>query len=71
MQRIALEYFWMWFTSLLNICLYCILALVIKGFVVFNGWRVRFPPKEERMQVGLRDLPGCKTTDSLAIQMLL
>jgi hypothetical protein len=69
-QRIALEYFWMWFTSLLNIVLYCILALVIKGFVVFNGWHMRFPSKEERQQVGLRDLPGCKTTDNLAIQML-
>lgn len=71
MQRIALEYFWMWFTSLGNIVLYAILALVVKGYMEVDGWTVRFPKQEDRMHLTLRTAQGSKDSHGLAMQMLL
>jgi len=61
----------MWFTSLLNIVLYAILALVVKGFVVIDGWSVRIPKQDDRVHLRLRTVQGAKNSDGLALQMLL
>jgi hypothetical protein len=67
-QRIALEYFWMWFAALLNIILYALIALVIEGIIVFSGWKIIMPAKAERVHMRLR---GGKPSNVLAGQMLL
>jgi len=41
-ERIALEYFWMWFTAFVNLICYIIIALVIKGIIVIDsGVKIR------------------------------
>lgn len=50
-ERLGLEYVWMWITCLLNFVLYTVLIFVVKGYVVFNGWKVRFPRQEDRVKV--------------------
>jgi hypothetical protein len=61
----------MWFTSLGNIILYALLALVVKGYVVFNGWKMHIPPREDRVHLQLRTINGAKNANGLAMQMLL
>ncbi|KAF5385417.1 hypothetical protein D9757_005381 [Collybiopsis confluens] len=41
-ERIALEYFWMWAAALINLLCYGIMALVVKGALVVDGMRFRF-----------------------------
>ena len=43
-QRIVLEYLWMWITAFLNFILYIPIALVIMfdATVAMNGWHIRF-----------------------------
>ncbi|KIP12487.1 hypothetical protein PHLGIDRAFT_124026 [Phlebiopsis gigantea 11061_1 CR5-6] len=52
-QRIVLEYLWMWITALLNFALYIPISLVIicDATVIVHGWRIRFvrnPPSYHR-----------------------
>jgi hypothetical protein len=67
-QRLALEYIWMWLAAFLHIILYALIALVIQGVVMFNGWRIVVPSKSERVHLRLR---GDKESHAYAAQMLL
>jgi hypothetical protein len=58
----------MWFAAFFNIILYVLIALVIDGIIVFNGWRIIVPAKAERVHLRLR---GGKPPAALARQMLL
>jgi hypothetical protein len=58
----------MWLTAFLNILLYALMALVINGLVVINGWKLIIPVKSERAHLRLR---GGKPSSVLARQMLL
>jgi hypothetical protein len=40
LERIALEYFWVWLAAFLNILIYIFLALVINGVVVLESGRI-------------------------------
>lgn len=44
MQRIVLEYMWLWITSFINFILYIpmALAIVYDSTVVVHAWRIRF-----------------------------
>jgi hypothetical protein len=44
-QRMALDYAWMFVAALFNIVAYVPLYLVLKGYVAFDGWRVYRPSK--------------------------
>ncbi|KAL0951350.1 hypothetical protein HGRIS_008054 [Hohenbuehelia grisea] len=41
-ERIALEYFWMWFSAFGNIILYVLLTFFLKGMISFDNHRVHF-----------------------------
>ncbi|TFK56974.1 hypothetical protein OE88DRAFT_1730405 [Heliocybe sulcata] len=69
-QRIALEYFWLWFTALLNIALYVPLALVLKGYIIIDGMKVRVPRGEERTHLKITSSNGMKDAGRLALEML-
>jgi hypothetical protein len=71
-QRIALEYFWMWFAALLNIVLYAAIALALRGTLVVRGWRPRVPAPHERahLRLNMRTRDD-KSSGALASQMLL
>lgn len=70
-ERIALEYFWMWFTALLNIALYVPLALVLKGYIIIDGFKVRVPRRDERSHLNMTNSNGMKDAGRLAMEMLL
>ncbi|KAL4241711.1 hypothetical protein ABKN59_000865 [Abortiporus biennis] len=67
-QRIALEYFWMWMTSLLNIALYVPIALVLKGVIVVSGFRVSIVKRKDRVR--LSEISGKDSNAYLATKML-
>lgn len=71
MQRIVLEYLWMWIAALLNIVLYIPMALVIKGVVVFDGVKICFTSKKERIDMDLAIPQSARLSQSVAKQMLL
>ncbi|EPQ60547.1 hypothetical protein GLOTRDRAFT_135219 [Gloeophyllum trabeum ATCC 11539] len=69
-ERIALEYFWMWFAALLNIALYVPLAFVLKGYIIIDGLKVRVPRREERSHLNMTSSNGMKDAGRLAMEML-
>ncbi|KAI0080281.1 hypothetical protein K474DRAFT_299653 [Panus rudis PR-1116 ss-1] len=68
-QRIALEYFWMWMTALLNILLYVPIALRLGGFFVVEGRRVRVLNWRARQQLNTV-LDRGDTSHNIAVKML-
>ncbi|CAL1695298.1 unnamed protein product [Somion occarium] len=68
-QRIALEYVWMWISSLLNIVLYVPIALVLKGVIAVSGGRLRVLHRRERRRLS-EVLHTKEATDHVAIKML-
>ncbi|KDQ63396.1 hypothetical protein JAAARDRAFT_169182 [Jaapia argillacea MUCL 33604] len=69
-QRIALEYFWLWFTAFLNIALYVPLALVLGGFIIIDGFKIRIPNKEERGHLRVSSINGTRDARHLSMKML-
>ncbi|KZT30679.1 hypothetical protein NEOLEDRAFT_1186492 [Neolentinus lepideus HHB14362 ss-1] len=69
-QRIALEYFWLWSTALLNIALYVPLALVLKGYIIVDGLKVRVAKSEERSHLKMTSSNSMKDAGRLAMEML-
>ncbi len=65
-QRIVLEYLWLWITCFLNFILYIPMALVIyfDGMLVIHGWRIRLV-----RNIGQRSDKGAER--KLAIKMLV
>jgi len=47
-ERIALEYFWLWMSAFLNIVIYIFLALIIKGVLVVENGKIRLLRNHER-----------------------
>lgn len=70
-QRIALEYFWMWFTSLLNIVLYVPIALVLKGIITVRGFHVRLLSQAERRRTSVEAVSGREISSHIALKMIM
>ena len=66
-QRIVLEYMWMWITAFLNFVLYALIAFVLftDRTAVVSGWRVRFMKNADTGQA----VPGWEKR--LALKMLV
>jgi len=47
-ERIALEYFWMWFSASVMLVLYGIIALVMYGFIVVEGKKIRLRNEDDK-----------------------
>ena len=55
-----------------NIVLYVPMALVIKGIITVNGWKVRYRRAKERKHISAQSsLASGKGVDKVALQMLL
>jgi hypothetical protein len=52
-QRIILEYFWLYLACFVNIVVYVFLFLVVKGVVVVQGGKIHIPPKKDRVAAQL------------------
>lgn len=52
-ERIGLQYLWMWVTAFVDILVYICLALVVKGFVTFSNGRIRINTGGERVPSNL------------------
>ena len=63
LERIALEYFWLWLAAFFNILIYVFLALVIKGIVVVENGRICLRRGYERTT--------SRFTSGIGTQMLL
>jgi len=70
-QRIALEYFWMWFTALLNIVLYVPIALVLKGIITVRGIHVRLLSRTERRRTSVEAVSGREISSHIALKMIM
>jgi len=46
-QRTVADFLWMWISAFSSVLAYVAVFLVLKGFVVVKGWRVRWAPKQE------------------------
>ena len=66
-QRIVLEYMWMWITAFLNFLLYVPMALVViyDATVVVHAWRIRIVKKTNFFKTDSR------SEKVLAIKMLV
>lgn len=48
-ERMGLEYLWLYIAAAVDILLYTFLALIVQGFVVVDGSKVRFTTGQERV----------------------
>jgi len=71
-ERIGTEYLWLWIAAFVDIVLYVLLALVVKGFIVINGCKIRIPANEERVRQSWtsRRSSGKDVTSTVAIGLL-
>ena len=72
-QRIVLEYLWLWTTALLDLLLYIPLYLVIRGFLVVEGYRVYWvkPSLSQRQMLDATRVAQSRNAKEIALQMLL
>lgn len=49
-ERIGLEYLWLWIAAFVDIIVYVFLALVVKGFIIVNGGKMRIATGDDRVQ---------------------
>jgi hypothetical protein len=76
-DRIALEYFWLWLTVIINSICYAIMALVVKGVLHVDGMRFRYLgwKSKSRVRLGMvTDTDWGKTdrekSSAIAMQLL-
>jgi hypothetical protein len=61
-QRTVADFLWMWISAFSSVLAYVAVFLVLRGFVVVDGWRVRWAPKQES--------PTIPQSHTLAYKML-
>jgi len=70
-ERIALEYLWLFVAAFANIIIYVFLALVIKGVIVVERFRVRFPTRDEQtMRSRVSDHRSGSEQTNIGLQLL-
>lgn len=57
-ERLGLEYLWLYLAAAVDVLLYTFLALVVKGFAVVDGSKVRFTTGQERVHKHLTTYGG-------------
>ncbi|KAL5495464.1 hypothetical protein ACEPAI_927 [Sanghuangporus weigelae] len=72
LQQYLLDYAFMWTTAFANIILYIPMALVIKGIITVNGWKVRYRRAKERKHISTQSsvTSNGRGVDKVASQML-
>ncbi|THH33508.1 hypothetical protein EUX98_g642 [Antrodiella citrinella] len=68
-QRIALEYAWMWTAALTNIVLYIPIVLVMKGFISASGGRLKVLRRSDSIRA-INISESNQAIDNLATKML-
>ncbi|PBK92946.1 hypothetical protein ARMGADRAFT_1080148 [Armillaria gallica] len=75
-EQIALEYGWVWFAACVNIMCYAMIALVLKGIVLVDGYKIRLRRKSDASGVD-SDIDGkigmnhsIQRSNAIAMQML-
>jgi len=61
-QRTVADFLWMWISAFSSVLAYVAVFLVLRGFIVVEGWRVRWAPKHET--------PTIPQSHTLAYKML-
>jgi hypothetical protein len=46
-QRTVADFLWMWISAFSSLLAYVAVFLVLKGFIVVEGWRVKWTPRQE------------------------
>ncbi|KAK0211095.1 hypothetical protein DFS33DRAFT_1270966 [Desarmillaria ectypa] len=76
-EQIALEYGWVWFAASVNIMCYAMIALVLKGIVLVDGYKIRLRRRSDASSVetsidGTIEMsPSVQRSNAIAMQMLL
>ncbi|KAI0303462.1 hypothetical protein B0F90DRAFT_1375402 [Multifurca ochricompacta] len=50
-QRTATDFVFLWITAAFSTTIYAMIFLYFRGYIITNGWRVRFSRKRERINV--------------------
>jgi hypothetical protein len=71
-ERIGTQYLWLWIAAFVDTILYVFLALVVKGFVIIEGSKVRIATGEDRVRQSStsRSGSGKDVTSTVAISLL-